>query len=90
MLRRRVCDEKVNVRKAAIQALESLILLDVANFCNQVGSFPLTWSVSLKLETNTFISGKNPYTIGTYISTSKLPIQDQICYKMNRYKLKRL
>ena len=43
MLRRRVCDEKVNVRKAAIQALESLILLDVANFCNQVGAFSLTW-----------------------------------------------
>ena len=39
MLRRRVCDEKVNVRKAAIQALESLILLDVANFCNQVELF---------------------------------------------------
>ncbi|KAI0221272.1 Condensin-2 complex subunit D3 [Lamellibrachia satsuma] len=35
MLRRRVCDEKVNVRKAAVQALESLILLDAANFCNQ-------------------------------------------------------
>ena len=27
--------------------------------------------------TNTFISGKNPYTIGTY--TSKQPIKDQIC-----------
>ena len=29
--------------------------------------------------TNLFISGKNPYTIGTYISTSKQPIKDQIC-----------
>ena len=36
MLRRRVCDEKVNVRKAAVQALESIILLDAANFYEQV------------------------------------------------------
>ena len=31
------------------------------------------------MNTNTSISGKNPYTIGTYISTSKQPIKDQIC-----------
>ena len=36
MLRRRVCDEKVNVRKAAVQALESIILLDATNFFDQV------------------------------------------------------
>ena len=36
MLRRRVCDEKVNVRKAAVQALESIILLDTTNFFEQV------------------------------------------------------
>ena len=49
MLRRRMCDEKVNVRKAALLALESLIRMNKDNVNEQVSISPALVSKLLEI-----------------------------------------
>ena len=65
MLRRRAADEKVNVRKVALQALENIIRLDGDNFNKEVGDISFLILVPFILYCLIPIQHLRYWTVGT-------------------------